>query len=129
MKISKLIFYVLTFVICSLGCAEEEGFSYQLTDETLIDILVDLHISESATQHLSLNFRDSMSIIYLDQVLEIHEVPKEVFEPDYIKLKQDPQKLVGIYEKVIKRLDDLKSKKKKEEIGKGQESKQRTKKK
>jgi len=122
-------FYLLFLLICLFGCTEEEKFIYQLTDDKFIDILADLHISESATQHLSLSHRDSMAKVYLVQVLEIHEVPKEVFEPDYLKLKKDPQKLIVLYEQVIKKMDELKSKKKKAEQLNGQKGKQRTKKK
>ncbi len=129
MKIRKWILYPLSFLICFLGCTEKEEFTYKLTDEQLIKILTDLHLSESATQHLSLSYRDSMSVVYLNQILEIHEVPAEVFELDYIILKRDAEKLVGIYDKVIKRLDDLKLKKSKEASEKGQASKKRTKKK
>lgn len=104
---------ICVFLITATNCSKEET-PYQLSDEKLVDILSDLHISESATQHLSLAFRDSMVLVYLDQILEIHEVPKEIFEPAYQKLKRDPQKLQIIYGKVIKRLDNLKVKKKAE---------------
>ncbi len=127
MKIEKLIFYLLLLITCFLGCTEEDDYTYQLTNEKFVEILTDLHISESATQHLSLSYRDSMSIVYLNQILEIHEVPNEVFEPEYNELKRDPQKLALIYDLVIKRLNKLKLKKKSDE--KGQGAKQRTKKK
>lgn len=127
MKIEKLIFYLLLPIICFIGCKEEQDYSYKLTNEKFVEILTDLHISESATQHLSLSYRDSMSIVYLNQILAIHEVPNEVFEAEYNKLKRDPEKLAIVYDLVIKRLNKLKLKKKSE--AKGQEAKQRTKKK
>lgn len=125
MKIEKLIFCLLLLIICAWGCTEKETFTYQLTNEKFVDILSDLHFSESATQHLSLSYRDSMSNVYLGQVLEIHEVPNEVFIPNYNELKRDPQKLALVYELVIKRLNELKLKTKKD----GQATKKRTKKK
>lgn len=129
MEYIKFKLFLFGFMISCFGCMEEKGYVYNLTDEKLVDILSDLHISESATQHLSLSYRDSMSKVYLNQILEIHEVPKEIFEPEYIELKKDPQKLVVVYDRVIKRLNDLKLKKKKDENPKGQGAKQRTKKK
>lgn len=127
MKIEKVIFYILLPIICFVGCKEEDAFNYQLTNEKFVEILTDLHISESATQHLSLSYRDSMAIVYLNQILEIHEVPSDVFEPEYNELKRDPEKLAKVYDLVIKRLNEIKLKKKSD--GKGQEAKQRTKKK
>ena len=115
-------------MFCWFGCTDDGEYAYQLTNEQFVEIITDLHISESAAQHLSLSYRDSISKIYLDQILEIHEVPMEIFEPEYEALRQDPKKLVLIYDLVLKRLNDLKSKKKKETKPKGQEAKQRTKK-
>ena len=123
------VFFFL-FLLMTTSCTKEET-PYQLSDEQLVDIVTDIHISESATQHLSLAFRDSMVVVYLDQILEIHEVPKEVFEPDYQKLKRDPKKLQFIYAKVIEKLNILKRKKekKKEKKGKKRASEKKDKKK
>ncbi len=119
------------FLLVTTSCAKEE-VPYQLSDEQFINIVTDIHISESASQHLSLAIRDSMVVVYLDQILAIHEVPKEVFEPDYQKLKRDPEKLQFVYAQVIKRLNELKIKKeekvRKNKMEKGQ-AKKKTKKK
>ena len=81
---------------------------YQLSDEEIITVLADLHISQAAVEHLSLSLRDSMTNLYLEQVLTINEIPKEIFETDYHQLKEDPEKLKIIYDKVINRLNELK---------------------
>ena len=111
MRLSLQLIFFFIFLIKTTSCTKDEAV-YQLSDEKLTAILTDLHVSESATQHLSLAFRDSMVVVYLGQILEIHEVSKEVFEPEYQKLKRDPKKLQVIYEKVIKRLEKMKLKKK-----------------
>ena len=113
------------FLITLTNCKKEET-SYEFSDEKLVAIISDLHISESATQHLSLAFRDSMVLVYLDQILEIHEVQKEIFEPEYQKLKRDPKKLQLIYKEVIKRLEKLKVKKKVEKEGNEKATKKKT---
>ena len=100
---------ILTLIL-GIGCQEEE-IPYQLSDEQFIRVITDLHISESATQHLALHQRDSMAVIYLQQILDIHSVKNELFEAEYERLKNDPKKLVKIYEKVIERLTELKLKK------------------
>lgn len=118
-------------LLTATSCTKEE-VPYQLSDEQLIHIITDIHISESASQHLSLAIRDSMVVIYLDQILAINEVPKEVFEPTYQKLKRDPKKLQFIYAKVIERLNVLKLKKEKKKdkkkVDKGQAKKKAKKK-
>jgi len=104
MKLGLQLIFLFIFFLQLTNCTKEEA-PYQLSNEKFVAIISDIHISESATQHLSLAFRDSMVLVYLDQILEIHEVPKEVFEPEYQKLKRDPKKLQLIYGKVIERLD------------------------
>ncbi len=123
-SVIKLIFQIIAILILLLNLlsCDKEVSPYQLSDEQLANIITDIHISESATQNLSLAFRDSMVLIYLDQILEIHEVPKEIFEPDYQKLKKDPGKLQLIYGKVIDRLNSLKLNKDK----KGKQKNQKT---
>lgn len=111
MRIIFQLVLVFIFLIKMTSCTKEET-PYQLSDEKLTNIITDIHISESAAQHLSLGFRDSMALVYLDQILEIHEVSKAIFEPEYQKLKRDPKKLQLIYGKVIERLNKLKIKKK-----------------
>ncbi len=111
MRIIFQLLLVFIFLVKTTSCTKEETV-YQLSDEKLTNIITDIHISESATQHLSLSFRDSMVQVYLDQILEIHEVSKDTFEPEYQKLKRDPKKLQLIYGKVIERLNKLKIKKK-----------------
>ncbi len=119
---------MLAFMLCWFGCDEKERFPYQLANEKFVEIITDLHISESAAQHLAISYRDSISKIYLDQILEIHEVPIELFDTEYEALRRDPEKLALIYDLVIKRINELKSKKKKGTTPKGQESKQGAKK-
>ncbi|MFK7979705.1 MAG: DUF4296 domain-containing protein [Saprospiraceae bacterium] len=110
----RIIFqWVLVFALfVDVSSCTKEATPYQLTDEKLTNIITDIHISESATQHLSLSLRDSMVQVYLDQILEINEVSKAVFEPEYQQLKRDPKKLQLIYGKVIERLNKLKIKRK-----------------
>lgn len=118
--------WILVFIFfAGVTCCTKEETPYQLSDEQLAAIMADIHISESATQHLSLSFRDSMVLVYLDQVLEIHEVPKESFEADYDRLKRDPKKLQLVYAKVIERLNQLKIKKKESKNGKKEGDKKR----
>ena len=109
--------FVSITLINLVGC-DKEKVTYQLSEEKLTNILADIHISEAVTQHLSLSFRDSMVQIHLEQILEIHEVKRAIFEMDYQLLKRDPEKLQQVYQKVIERLNALKVKKKRGETDK-----------
>ena len=125
-RIGFLAILLFSFLLVITSCTKEEA-PYQLSDEQLVDIMTDIHISESASQHLSLLMRDSMVVIYLDQILEIHEISKEIFEPTYQKLKRDPKKLQVIYTKVIDKLNILKVKKEEKKEKKGEKGKKKVK--
>ncbi len=120
MNLKSIFFASVLFL--GMACQKVEA-PYELSNEKWAHILADIHISESATQHLSLSLRDSMVVLYLDQILEIHEVPKAIFEKEYERIKKDPAKLKVVYQTVTKRLSELKLKKKKEKDKKQQEGK------
>lgn len=101
---------LLLFLMLSLTNCEDEVPSYDLADEKFVEILTDIHVSESAAQHLSLTMRDSMVKVYLDQILEIHEVKKDRFTKNYTQLKKDPAKLQVVYAKVLENMQELKEK-------------------
>lgn len=111
-----------------IACQKTEP-PYQIPNEQWVKILTDMHLSESATQHLSLSLRDSVVEVYLEQILEIHEVPRIIFEPEYERIKKDPAKLQVVYAGVIKRLGELKLKEKaknKKKTKKGKVSQEKT---
>lgn len=124
MKWKSLFFVGVIFLV--FACQKKEE-SYQLSNEKWTHLLTDIHISESASQHLSLSLRDSMVKIYLDQILEIHDVPKPIFEKEYKRIKMDPAKLRVVYAGVAKRLNELKLKKRKKNKNKGEEGTKKSK--
>ena len=104
-------FTLLTILLLLLLACKEQTITYNIPDETIVKVLADMHISESASSHLSLVSKDSMSKVYLQQVLTIHQVNPELFNEDYEKLKNDPEKLKTIYSKVIETINTMKIKK------------------
>jgi len=113
MKWKSLFFIGVIFLL--FACQKKEE-PYQLSNEKWTHLLTDIHLSESASQHLSLSLRDSMVKMYLGQILEIHEVPRPIFEKEYERIKRDPAKLKLVYVGVAKRLSELKLKKKRESL-------------
>ena len=103
------ILFLCLFFLCS---CQKEAVKYELSEELLTKVIVDIHISEAAVQHLSLEMKDSMTRIYYGQILEIHEVDQQSFEKDFQQLKRDPEKLMAVYDKVIEQLNELRTQKK-----------------
>ncbi len=110
-KISYQLIMISTSLIIFLAasCQESEE-TYSIEEEKMINILVDIHISEAAAQQGDISHRDSLRTVYYDQVFEIHEVSKSKYEADMELLKRDAERLTQTYDKVIEKLKERKEK-------------------
>ncbi len=104
---NQLILIIL--VLAMVSCQENEAI-YMLEEEKLIEILVDIHISEAAAQQGDISQRDSLRALYYDQIFKVHEVSKNNYEEDMELLKRDAERLTKIYDKVIENLKEKKEK-------------------
>ncbi len=104
----KLKFFVLFFFISYvfLGSQQEE-IELQISDEKMIKILTDLHISEAAILSLNQNIKDSISVVYYQQIFEIHGVQDSIFYQDLEILRKDSKRLEKIYQKVLVEIEQL----------------------
>ena len=105
MKLKFLLIF-LCGSICFLSCQEEE-IKPQITDEEMIKILTDLHISEAAILSLNQKIKDSVSTVYYQQIFEIHGVTDSVFYSDLEILRKDAKRLEGLYQKVLDKIELL----------------------
>ena len=92
--------------ICFLSCQDEEIIP-QIPDEEMVKILTDLHISEAAILSLNQKIKDSISVIYYQQVFEIHGVVDSIFYKDLEVLRSDSKRLEEIYIKVLENIELL----------------------
>ena len=95
-------------IILGLQACQPNEYQYALTDEQLINILIDLHASNVMVKNFQVIDRDSVAGVYYDQILEIHEVSKEIFEVDLKNLNRNPKKMESIYGTISKQLEELK---------------------
>ena len=105
MKLKLFILLFLTFSIF-LSCKQEE-IKLQISDEEMVKILTDLHISEAAILSLNQKLKDSITVIYYQQIFEIHGVTDSVFYSDLEILRKDSKRLEEIYQKVIVEIEQL----------------------
>ena len=95
---------LLVFIIFS-NCKEE--YEPQLSDEQIIEVLVDLHIAEAASMSLGTKIKDSVINVYYPQIFEIHGIQDSLFFKEFEIIRKNPKKLEGIYEKVLEEIDQL----------------------
>ena len=105
MKLKLFILLLLTSNIF-LSCKQEE-IKLQISDDEMVKILTDLHISEAAILSLNQKLKDSSTVIYYQQIFEIHGVTDSVFYSDLEILRKNSKRLEEIYQKVIVEVEQL----------------------
>ncbi len=88
---------------------EKETQAQILPKEVMIKVLADAHLAEAALQNYHGSKRDSLAILYYEQIFAIHGVRKEDFEYTYDQMRQQPEQLDEIYGEVMARLDSFRT--------------------
>ena len=116
----KFIKGIVLVLLLGFGCSKAEVEEAPLIpDEKMINILVDLHIAESAILSANKSQKDSIGSLYFAQVFEMHGIQDSLFYKNLNLISKNPNRTEAIYEKVVEQIDilDLDKDKKKDEVG------------
>lgn len=100
MNLHQWLIYAALIVFSS--CTEEEKPGIQ--PETMVDILVDVHVAEAALLGLSEEQKDSLTAVYYQQIYEIHGVSEESFGREMDFIKRHPKYMDELYTLVLEEL-------------------------
>lgn len=93
-------------MIGAIACTKSEPEG--LTNDELIEVLVDIHIAEGLINgHHPLRMKDTLHLIYRKQVFEKHDVRIEDFENGLARVHADPDEMVHVYSSVRTALEDI----------------------
>ena len=95
----KHIKYLL--IISAFCCSCQETEELNLSEEKLIQVITDAHISEGAAQNLMQPIKDSILNLYYQQIFEIHQVSEAQFKADMQILARNTKLSKRIYEEVL----------------------------
>ena len=107
---TKIIPMLGLLLMILLPACQKAEYSYTLSEEQLRNIILDIHASEAMVKTYDVTARDSISRIFYQQILEIHEVEDSIFEADFLMLKNNPKKLEGFYKQIEAKLEERKGK-------------------
>ncbi len=107
---TKIIPMLGLLLMILLPACQKAEYSYTLSEEQLQNIILDIHASEAMVKTYDVNHRDSISSVFYQQILEIHEVEDSIFEADFLMLKNNPKKLEGFYKQIEAKLEERKGK-------------------
>ena len=99
------------------GSCSEKDFVLPIQEESLKEILIDIHLAEAAIQPLPGKMKDSLRTLYFDQIFEIHQVHPVDFEVTMEMLEKNPKEMRRIYKTLTEKIDQKKLKLQKDRQG------------
>ena len=81
-----------------------------LPDSTLVKVMTDAFILQSAFRQTFGGVRDSMSEVYAQQLLTKYDITMDVYDENMRWLGRQPEKLDSIYAKILQRAGSLEDK-------------------
>ena len=86
------------------SCGTEQS-QLSISQDKLVEVLIDVHIAEAAAQTLRGATKDSVINAYYDQIFEIHGLNREEFETSMELLRTDPKRMEKLYAKVMEEME------------------------
>jgi hypothetical protein len=85
------------------ACGKTE--SLPLGEDTLVEVLVDVHTAEAAMSGLTAIERDTLAHRFYQDIFLLHQVSQTDFDTSMAILLRNPERFGEIYEKVEAKLD------------------------
>lgn len=93
------LFFSLAFLV---SCKKEVA---PISKTQMISILVDMHASEAATVNIDPHIKDSLSKVYLGEILQIHKTTKDDFDKSLAMYNKNPKQMEIMYDSVLARIE------------------------
>jgi len=97
------LFVVLCF---SFACGEEKNPYFSQPDKW-VPILADMYAYQVALEASPKEMRDSLEMVYREQIFEIHDIDEFILNDFMIALGENPEKSATMYELVVTYLDEM----------------------
>ncbi|PHN08552.1 DUF4296 domain-containing protein [Flavilitoribacter nigricans] len=97
---------LLAGLILLISCGKEE-VPIPLTEEKLVEVLIDMHMAESMIEKLPVADRDTVGNVYYRMIYREHGVTQQDFDESMNVLREDPERLDAIYVQIMERLNVL----------------------
>ncbi len=100
---------ILTGVICLCACQEKDTLEPEvlLDDSTMVIIMTDAFILQSAFGQTYGPIKDSMSEVYTQQLFEKYGIDQDIYDENVSYRMSDPAKMDSIYSRILKRAEYL----------------------
>lgn len=87
-----------------LSCNSRQA-ALPIREDKLIEVLIDVHVAESAAQGLRGATRDSVINTYYEQICEIHSINRADLETAVEMLQKDPRRMEALYARIMTEME------------------------
>lgn len=99
----KYTYLAFAFIFVLVSCSEKDEPENILSEDQMVNILVDIHLAEGFVQSLSIPY-DSSKVLYPileKQIFEKHGIPDSVYIESLEYYLRDVSKMEYLYERTI----------------------------
>ncbi len=96
---------ILLLTIFLNSCSKNTVSTPVISEDKLINVLVDIHYAEAATQNVYGAIKDSLLTSYYDEIYQTHHITKEDFQQSIRIVRKDSRKVEKLYEKVLAQIN------------------------
>lgn len=100
------------FFIVLLSACEEKKYQPLIDENVMVNVVADLQLAEEALKKSPQAQKDSLKILYKQQILQIHNIEEDLLEIELLNMKDHPDYFKDFFDKVVERLEVLENKKK-----------------
>jgi len=107
---------VFVFTIVLLSCKKDKALDVNLSDESLVALIQDMHVANTVLSYYKQMDRDSMSQLLRKEMAEIHNISEERIDFVMEQLQRSPKKYLELEKKAVENLKTIKDSLKKTPI-------------
>jgi len=98
--------FISLFFVCFLGLygCSEKSMEAPFSDNKIIEILKDVHVINGALQRQTGALKDSLEVVYYDQLFAIHEIDKGQFDQLLSYFESNPEEAKRLYGELLEKL-------------------------
>lgn len=94
-----------TLLVSMMVFSRCQSDNHELSEEKLVDLLVDVQVAEAMLKMQGSHFRDSLAAAYYQQIAEMHDMSVQEMLETIEEVNRDPRRMAEVYEQVLEALN------------------------
>jgi hypothetical protein len=96
----------LFFTFFTLLSCQKDKVQLPIPRETMVAVLVDIHMSEAYVEGVNTTLKDSMAKIYYPQIFKHNGITAKLYDSTFSILSNKPDMMKSIYDDVLLKLEE-----------------------